>query len=79
MRAWIRTILDNEGLYADFIDYTEEMERKLSRKVQDYVAESEFTKAQQIVAEINVYKTMRKGFTTERQEIISRQKHSNKE
>lgn len=71
MRMWIRQVLDSEPLFADFIAWTEEIERNLSEKMQIAARTGKLEEVQAIALEMGVYSKMRKSFQAEKREAAA--------
>ena len=71
MRMWIRTVIQNEGLFNDFVLWSEEMENKLTGMMKEAAKKKDFTNVEHFALEIGVYSQMRERFCAERRELLS--------
>jgi len=84
MRPWIDYILSNSSIYADFIDWAEDVELKYSEKIANAMTNDELTaeqkteQARTLSAEYNVYRTLRKRLQREQNERIAQLNYTEK-
>ena len=75
MRPWIEYIVTNPPIYADFINWVEESERELAKRLLEAVKGDRLADAKDIAAEASIYKNLRHKITTEMRERQSQLKY----
>ena len=68
MHTWIRTILDNQALFDDFINWAESIEKTIALKIAKESKTGDLVVIQNLAAELSVYVKIREKFQSESRE-----------